>query len=135
MSRADVRSVAVVEGETSCCVVLEFEFRIAREALVDLVMHRIEVAADLETVDSHRIPWRKGVVVAQLEAALIEFLGRAVAAETAAALEIQSDEVGTQWRRIPTIFLKAQGRFIERVAVVPLMARRSAVNPVPQIGR
>src|SRR5256885_172547 len=98
-------------------------------------MHRVEVAADLQIMSSHCIPRRETVVIAQLEAALIELLGRAVASQTAAALEVQSNQAGIERRRVPAVLLQAQRGFVERVAVIPLVARCSSVNPVPEIRR
>src|SRR5205085_11114147 len=115
-------------------MVSEFEFGISEQTLVDSVMHCVEIAADLEVVNSGGVPRREVVVVAQLDAPLVEFLRRAVPAEAAAALEVQSDQRRIERSRVPAVLLEAEGRLVEGVAVVPLMPRCSAIDPVLEVG-
>ena len=98
-------------------------------------MHVIEVAADSEIVNAGHRHRRKVEVVAQLDAALTEFLRGAGAAEAAATFEVETDEVRTEDRLIPTVLLEAERRFVQCAAVVPLMVKRSLVNPVLDLMR
>ena len=67
----------LVERKAVRRIVPEVEHRIAVQALVDVVVQEVDVAADLEAVVAPPLKRREVVVVAQLEAALVELLGRA----------------------------------------------------------
>src|SRR5204862_2281960 len=128
-SRADVGRCAARIGVPVVRIVPEIVLRVTRQVLIDVVMHVIEVAADSEIVNAGHRHRRKVEVVAQLDAALTEFLRGAGPAEAAATFEVETDEVRTEDRLIPTILLEAERGFVQCAAVVPLMVKRSLVNP------
>src|SRR5437016_9774944 len=90
----------------------------------------IDVAADLEVVIASPLRDRLAEVVPQLDAALVELLGRRGAADADDTFIELADEVGIERRRIPVVLLPAQRRLVQGGVVVPLMAERRAVDPV-----
>src|SRR5439155_26899648 len=105
---SELRLVRLIEREPIGRIDFEVVLRIAVEALINPVMHPVDVPADLDAVVAHPLQAGERVIVARLEAALIEVLPRAVAADADDALVIEADEVRIERRRIPAVALQAQ---------------------------
>ena len=75
-------------------------------------MHRVEITADLQVVGSSHRDGRKVVVVAQLDAALIELLIGTAAADPDDPFVVEADQVGVERRRIPAELLIRQDRLV-----------------------
>ena len=132
--KANARLERLSKREAVGRIALESELGISKEALVDVVVHCVEVPANLEAVSAHRRQWSEVEIVAELQAALIELLDRAVASQTTTSKVIQTDEAWIERRRIPAVFLKRHSRFVQRVGTVPEIANCSAIHPIFQIG-
>ena len=135
IAEADLRFIRLIERQSIGRIDPEIELRISKEALIDAIMEQIEVAADLDVVLPLPVHRREVVVIAERETTLVEFLRRAVAAEADDAFIIESDEIGIQGRRVPSVALQTDAGLIECVVARQLMAQCRVVDPVAQVGR
>ena len=80
--------------------------------------------------------WKAGevVVVAQLDPALVELLGRVLAADADDPFVVEPDEVRVERRLVPRVGLPAQRGLVQRLVAVPGVAQRRAVDPVLEVG-